>query len=342
MSQHRAIVVGAGGISNAWFGPLKNEKVNVLAVVDQRIEAAHGQIETYQLTGTRAFDDLGKALSELKGQAEFLVDLTTPNAHCPVTIAALEAGLHVIGEKPMATDLPSARKMIKTSEKTGKMFMVSQSRRWNAKHESIVRTISHDGIGRLTTLNCDFFLAAHFGGFRDEMDSPLILDMAIHHFDLARMFSQRDGMNVYAEEFNPAGSWYRGAAAANCLFEMTGGVRFAFRGSWCAEGPPTSWHGDWRLIGERGSLIYAGDHPPTGEVVNASVGFMRPRTAAKIFPWEMPLCEMHGGLCEMLAYLDEGRIPQTECHKNFNSLAMVVAAIESSHSGVRVKVEGIE
>jgi hypothetical protein len=40
----------------------------------------------------------------------------------------------------------------------------------------------------------------------------------------------------------------------------------------------------------------------------------------------------------MLAYLRSGRIPQTECHDNIHSLAMVLAAIESARSGVRVKL----
>src|SRR5207237_6662714 len=129
---------------------------------------------------------------------------------------------HVIGEKPMATRMDQARRMIETSEKTGKMYMVSQSRRWEKSHDSVVKTLRSGAIDQLTTVNCDFFMGAHFGGFRDEMESPLILDMAIHHFDMARFFSGQNATAVYAEEFNPAGSWYKGAASANCLFEMTG------------------------------------------------------------------------------------------------------------------------
>lgn len=56
--------------------------------------------------------------------------------------------------------------------------------------------------------------SAHFGGFRDKMPSPLILDMAIHHFDLARYMSGADPVAVYAKEFNPAGSWYKGDVSA--------------------------------------------------------------------------------------------------------------------------------
>ena len=99
--------------------------------------------------------------------------------------------------------------MVRTAEKTGKLYMVSQSRRWDAVHDSARRTIATGRLGPLTHVNCDFYIAAHFGGFRAEMPSPLILDMAIHHFDLARFLTGTDPVAVYAREFNPAGSWYR-------------------------------------------------------------------------------------------------------------------------------------
>ncbi len=334
MAQERVIVVGAGGISNAWFPPIKKEALHVAAVVDLRKEAAEQQIEKHELTGTQASDDLDRTLREVP--ADFVLDLTIPDAHCSVTCKAMRAGLHVIGEKPMAATLEEAHQMVRASEETGRLYMVSQSRRWETHHESIRQTLAAGRIGTLTTLNCDFFLGAHFGGFRDEMASPLILDMAIHHFDLARMFSGQNAISVYAEEFNPHGSWYKGDVAANCLFEMTGGVRFAYRGSWCAEGCPTSWHGDWRVIGDRGTLIYAQDQPPRGEVVAGDEGFIRP--TAPLDPIITPIehTGMHGALREMLNFLRTGQKPQTECHDNIHSLAMVFAAIESARTGRRI------
>ena len=54
MAKARAIVVGAGGISGAWFPPLKAEKVDVAAVVDLRKEAAEARIEQNKLRGAVA------------------------------------------------------------------------------------------------------------------------------------------------------------------------------------------------------------------------------------------------------------------------------------------------
>ncbi|HUU31201.1 MAG TPA: Gfo/Idh/MocA family oxidoreductase [Phycisphaerae bacterium] len=336
MVKLRAIVVGAGGISRVWFPPLAKEKVHVAAVVDLDRKRAEEAVEKYQLKSAAVATDLDKVLREVK--ADFVLDLTVPEAHCSVTCKALRAGLHVIGEKPMASSMAEARKMVRASEESGKMYMVSQSRRWNPLHETCRKTIASGRVGGLTTLNCDFFIGAHFGGFRDEMPSPLILDMSIHHFDLARMISGKDPVRVYAEEVSPKGSWYKGDVAANCIFEMTDGVRFAYRGSWCAEGCHTSWNGDWRFIGTKGTMLYADDKKPYGEVVAGGKGFELTKKPLKVAKAMVRYEGFRGGLREMLAFLRTGRKPQCECHDNIKSLAMVFSAIESSHSGKRVPV----
>ncbi len=335
MASWRAIVVGAGGISGAWFPPLKKEGVEIKAVVDIRKEEAEKKIAKHELSAV-ASDDLAKTLAET--EADFLLDLTVPEAHCEVTCAGLGAGLHVVSEKPMASSMDEARKMVAASEKSGRLYMVSQSRRWDAKHATVAATVAAGKLGGLTSLNCDFFLGAHFDGFRTKMPSPLILDMAIHHFDLARMISGADARAVYAREFNPAGSWYDGDVAANCIFEMTGGVMFAYRGSWCAEGCHTSWNGDWRVIGREGTLLYEHDNPPHGQVLAGDEGFSRPLKDLEVVDSPVEKGGMHGGLSEMLRFLETGEKPQTECHDNIKSLAMVFGAIESSREGKRVEI----
>lgn len=338
MAGEKAIVVGAGGISGAWFPHLKTEGVEVVAVLDKHIEAAEEKIEKHGLSAP-ASDDLAGTLAE--APADFVVDLTTPDAHCEVTCAALEAGFHVIGEKPMASSMDEARRMVAASEKAGRLYMVSQSRRYNPKHARMAKTVAEGRLGTVSTVNCDFFLGAHFGGFRDEMESPLILDMAIHHFDMARMISGEDPLRVYAREFNPAGSWYRGDVAADCIFEMTGGVMFSYRGSWCAEGCTTGWDGSWRVIGDVGTMLYEKGGDPWGELVAGEEGFSRPVKPLEVAEVEMEAGGQHGALKEFLACLREGTMPQGECRDNIRSLAMVFGAIESSRRGQLVEIEDV-
>ncbi len=338
MAKIRAVVVGAGGISNAWFPPLKQEKVEVVGVVDLDVKRAADAIERYELA-CKASKDLKATLKKTK--PDFVADLTVPEAHCGVTCTALRAGCHVVGEKPMANSMAEARRMVRTSEQTGKMYMVSQSRRWDAKHERVRRAVAGGKVGTLTTLNCDFYVGAHFGGFRDLMPSPLILDMAIHHFDLARFLSGEDPVAVYAKEFNPKGSWYKGDVSASCIFEMTNGVVFTYRGSWCSEGCHTSWNGDWRLIGDKGTLLYERDGDPHGQAIAKKDGFCRPLKDVSVPKASIKHGAMHGGLREMLRFLRTGRASQCECHDNIKSLAMVFAVIESSKKGRRVPVRAL-
>ncbi len=337
MATERVVVVGAGGISAAWFKALKAEDVQVAAVVDLRPEQAAKRIAEFELVGAEAATDMAAMID--KHKPDFVIDLTIPEAHCQVTCRAMEMGCHVVSEKPMAATLEQAREMVATAERTGRMYMVSQSRRWVDKHEAVSRAIREKMLGRLTTINCDFYIGAHFGGFRDEMDSPLILDMAIHHFDLARYMSGADPVSVYAHEFNPAGSWYKGDVSASCIFEMTDGVVFTYRGSWCSEGFHTSWNGDWRFITDRGTLLLEKDENAHAVEVANNEGFHRQLKEVALPAPCLEHSNMHGALREMLAFVRTGEKPQTECHDNIKSLAMVFAAIESSRTGQRVPVK---
>lgn len=267
---------------------------------------------------------------------DFVVDVTTPDAHREVTTTALAYGTPVLGEKPMATNLTDAKAMVAASEQAGKLYMVSQSRRYDGRLAAY-RKLIRENLGGLGILNSDFFIGAHFGGFRDEMAHVLLADMAIHTFDAARYLSGADPVSVYAEEFNPSWSWYAGAACANCLFEMTGGLRYTYRGSWCSEGVHTSWEAEWRAAGERGSAVWDGRGDPRGEVVDAAGGFHS--KVRDVHEGALTVTSgIAGSLEEFLSALRTGATPNGECHDNIKSLAMVCAAIESARSGARLRI----
>jgi predicted dehydrogenase len=331
-----AIVVGAGGISNAWLKPLIAENVHIKAMVDLNVDNARNQAEKYELSDTEATDDLGKALAD--HDCDFVCDLTTPNAHAAVTCQALEAGRHVIGEKPMAGTIDAARRMVETAERTGKLYMVSQSRRWHAGVLDVARATREKPLGQLASVDCDFHLGAHFGGFRAEMDHVLLVDMAIHHFDLARKMASVDPVRVYCEEFNPPGSWFRHGAAAHAVFAMSEGVRFTYRGSWCSEGRKTSWDGDWRLQYADGSVHYEQDN--RAEALRATgEQFIRSTEPVDIAAAVPEVGGQQQAIRQLLRYLADGTTPEGECHDNIKSFAMVCAAVESAETRRPVDIQ---
>lgn len=327
-------------MGKAWARNVRDHfpEVEIAAWVDIVPGAAERAIEEIGLSGARPFTDQAEAMRE--SDAEFLIDVSIPEAHEGVTIAALEAGLDVIGEKPMAPTLAAARRMVEIAERHGRTFMVSQSRRFDANLAAYHSLIAAE-LGDLGLLTTDFFIGAHFGGFRDEMASVLLLDMAIHTFDQARAISGRDAISVYAEEFNPAWSWYQGASGATCLFEMEDGVRFEYRGLWSAEGCPTSWQGSWRAVGSEGSALWDGEGDVGGEIVAERGGFhsgvRRVRPAIEPVPMGI-----HGSLTEFLTARSQGRTPISNARDNLNSLMMVLAAVESSRLGRRVRLDALE
>jgi predicted dehydrogenase len=337
MSTLRTILVGAGTMGRNWARNIVDcDGIELAGWVDIMPDRAEKAAEELGIGVPHIGGDLAEALRDVK--PDFVVDVTTPDSHGPVTIESLRAGVPVLGEKPMANSLATARRMVAASEKSGKLYMVSQSRRYNPRLAAL-RGLIGGSLENLAILTSDFFMDSHFGGFRDQMPSPLLLDMAIHTFDAARYLSGRDAVSVYCEEFNPPWSWFRGAACAEALFEMTGGVRYSYRGSWCAQGAHTSWEAQWRAVGGNGSATWDGTGTPLLDRVVETGSFQSKteRTEAT-FEKDQP-AGIAASLREFIAALKSGKTPMGECHDNFKSLAMVFAAVESAAAGRRVPVE---
>jgi len=342
MDTFRALLVGAGGMGRAWGQNLRDAPdVETVGWVDLRPEAAARAAAEQSLGDIHIGADLAAAIAATR--PDFVVDVTVPEAHRDVTVAALGAGLPVLGEKPMAATLEQAREMVAASERAGQLYMVSQSRRYNRGLAALRALIAEHLGSPLGILNSDFYLGPHFGGFRDRMDSPLLLDMAIHTLDAARYLSGADPVAVYCEEFNPPWSWYAGNACATAVFELTGGLRYTYRGSWCAEGQPTSWEAEWRAVGPRGSATWDGHAAPVADVVAESEqqGAFEARVEQRegVLPAAEEFGEgIAGSLRDFLRALRTGATPMGECHDNIKSLAMVFAAIKSARTGRRVPV----
>ncbi|MDR7275540.1 Gfo/Idh/MocA family protein [Catenuloplanes atrovinosus] len=320
----RVVVVGAGAMGRAWIRTVADDPdVDLVGVADLDPAAAESAAEGRVPTGT---DGVALALST---GADALINVTVPAAHHPVTTAALFAGLPVLGEKPVAETVAQALSLVAAAELTGELFMVSQSRRYNA-HLWALREQARV-LGRPGLLTTEFFRAPRFGGFRDTMDHPLLLDMAIHPFDTARFVLGAEPVSVYCEEHNPPWSWYAGDAAATATFEMTGGVRYVYTGSWCSPGLETSWNGTWRLSAEHGSATWNGDDPPVMETTS---------TLTAAGPTD-PGHEIAGSLRAFTHALRTGVPPMGEVHENVLSLTMVEAAVQSSSTGARVLIDDV-
>lgn len=335
----RVVMVGCGEISGQWFRALQSRPDGrIVGLVDLNENMAQRRRDEFGLPEARIGSDLPAMLEALR--PEIVFDCTVPAARASVVEAALRHGCHVLSEKPMAASLTEARRLMDLARTAGRTFAIMQNRRYLRSIRTLGAFLAADSIGELTTLNSDFYIGAHFGGFRQQMRHVLLLDMAIHSFDQARFISGADPVSVYCREWNPRGSWYEHGASAAAIFQMSNGLVYTYRGSWCAEGLGTSWECDWRAIGTRGTALWDGGENLRAQRPGAGEDFIRPTSDVPVPAIEWKGEEGHAGcLHHFLDCIHMGRAPETACADNIKSLAMVFAAIESAETDRVVAIQ---
>lgn len=344
MQHLRAIIVGCGAMSAAWFrAAAEIDGLEIVGLADLDRDRAAARAAEFHLD-IPVDSDAVALIERLKPDLVF--DVVVPEARRDIVLAAFQRGCHVLSEKPLADTLDHARELVAAARAAGKVHAVIQNRRYFEGTRRAQRFVASGAIGRLTALHCDFFVGPHFGGFREQMEHVLLIDMAIHTFDIARTIAGATPVAVYCQENNPANSWFKHGAAANAIFEFADGAVFNYRGSWSAEGLRTSWQGAWRLIGTEGSMIWDGEEDFRAERPTNSGGLIR-----DVEPIAVPSLDStdavggHAGIIrEFVAALREGREPETVSRENIKSLAMCFAAIDSAKSGRRalLDLKGLE
>lgn len=330
-------------MSKGWLNaltehPLLKGRVRIVGLVDLDPKVAEARAVEFSLSDVVIGSDLGTVLEETK--PDLLFDVVVPNARPALVSTGLRRGCHVLTEKPMAPTLEAARQMVDEAKSAGKIHAVVQNRRYVPGVRRIRQLIESGALGQVTSINCDFFVGAHFGGFREQMENVLLLDMAIHTLDAARFMAGAAPKAVYCLEVNPPGSWYAHGAAANAIFEFEDDVVFNYRGSWSAEGANTSWEASWRIVGTKGTLLWDGYDTFEAHQVVGTEGFLR-----DLEPLDVPdmadsaKTEGHASvIADFLDAIEAGAAPETVGSDNIKSLAMVFAAIESGRLKQRVLI----
>jgi predicted dehydrogenase len=339
----KVVLVGCGAISGAWLEPTKLiPELELVGFVDVLEDNARKRQQEY---APKALVGTGLEQVLVQTNPDLVYNCTIPAAHFEVTMKALAHGCHVLCEKPMAESLEQAQQMIQAAQRGDKLFVTMQNWRYTHNIQRLKKFLDTGMIGNITTVNADFYVGAHFGGFRDVMPHILLKDMAIHTFDASRFLTEQNPKSVYALEWNPEGSWYSQDASAVALFEMTGNVMFNYRGSWCSEGHRTPWESEWRIVGTKGSIRWDGSTNMTCEVVGddpEEQAFFREQHKVDVPVYddinERP--EGHAAVIHsFVAALKTNTVPETVCTDNIKSLAMVYGAIESSERGERVEIK---
>ena len=141
-------VIGCGGIANGKHLPAlsRNNKVEIVAFCDIIIEKAQEAAKKYGVEGARVYEDYKELLANEPDIVA--VHVCTPNrSHSFITIDALEAGKHVMCEKPMAKTYAEAKAMYETSLKTGKKLTIGYQSRWRGDSQYLKTCCENGELG---------------------------------------------------------------------------------------------------------------------------------------------------------------------------------------------------
>lgn len=161
----RLALVGCGAISE-WHRMAIAEvpEIEISAAVD--IDAGRAQTVA-EATGARAFASLDAALDSGCVDA---VDLMLPHQlHEPVAVQALDAGVHVLLEKPMAPSIEACDRILAAAQRSDRVFMVGENAQYWPEVLIAKRLLDEGAIGDLVTARVQLFfppMDAYYGGER--------------------------------------------------------------------------------------------------------------------------------------------------------------------------------
>ena len=315
----RLIQCGMGGMGETWLRTvLASGEAQYAGFVEVVPEIARAQAIKHKLDASTVFPSLERALKEV--QADGVLIITPPRFHKEQSLQALEVGLPVLSEKPLADTMEAAEEIVAAACRTGVLHMVAQNYRYNVPLQTLKATLGK--LGKVGAVIVQFSKGPHFGGFRDEMPYPLVIDMSIHHFDMMRYLLGGDAVSLTGYSWNPAWSWYKGDASTSLSLKFEsaefGAVFASYSASWCATGAETPWNGNWRFDCERGTITLAGDQVYTQETGGEAVlvATVQPTHAGQAYL-----------LHEFVRAVQGGPRPATACQDNIKSLEIVFRAL---------------
>ena len=257
-------LVGVGGMGGVHFNIYKGMKdVELVALCDIRMDMLKEKAGDLPV---KLYADMDEMLAAEKPE---LVDICTPTyLHVEQTIKALEAGAHVLSEKPMSLTAEEADALLATVKKTGKRYMTAQVVRFMNAYVYLRGLIESKKYGKLESLNMHRISQtprwSWDNWFLDEKRSGhVIMDLMIHDIDFMQsvLGEPKEIVGVY----HPMTDNYTNYAVANYIYDD------------CSATIETGWYNYermsfevvFRALFENGSLLFKdGKLTECGEAVD--------------------------------------------------------------------------
>jgi phthalate 4,5-cis-dihydrodiol dehydrogenase len=198
------------------YPEVKTLPFDIVAGVDVNPDAVAKFTAELGIPGHTSFEDLCADPG-----VDVLYISTPPELHKEQAIAGLEAGKHVLVEKPMALDLADCEEMVATADRTGYKLMVAHTHSLDLPVLKMAEIVASNTLGELHnihTWNFNDFNARPFPTSTLRVSHGPLLEQAPHQIDIVRKIARRPATSVTAATFND--SW-RG-----CVGGFTSLIRF--------------------------------------------------------------------------------------------------------------------
>lgn len=337
MDKMKLIHIGLGAWGGNWAAHVLqgHPDVEVVGYVDMVSEKRDAMAARTGEPASKFFESFEAAVAATNAEA---VSIAVPLAlHEPLARQALEAGKHVVVEKPFAATMAEAQGLVKLAADKNRILAVSQNYRFYPAPRMVAQLVRAGYFGKLVGGKVDFrrnAFAERTGNIN--VPNPMLGDMAVHHYDLMRMIVGAEPVEINARSWNPSHSPYREHASAAMVVTFPGNVTISYRGSWVDSGPQTPWAGEWELECERATILWTarGDQP--WQTKRDLVQIRRPNYGIEdvaLAPYAVH--DRAGVLGALAETLRTGKMPEhfPSGEDNLGTLAMLLAALDSAGKG---------
>jgi predicted dehydrogenase len=267
----KAIIVGLGGWGSSWAQVIRDSPDwEIAAWVDVNPHALENAVANLAADPKLCFPTLKEAVEKVSADAAFIITPPMCGRLADVT-TALDAGLHVLAEKPLTDSLEDARLMLDRHKGTQLKFMVAQNYRFFAASTHMRDAVRSSqgllftdhgslftGLDPLGYANVLYHMAVNAPGIHAaDMENGFVLSMCIHHLDTMR-FVFGEPECIRAQTWNPPWSWSKSDACVSALITFLGDVKVNYFAGWAARRNETDWYGHWDLQFENGALFTDG------------------------------------------------------------------------------------
>ncbi len=287
--------------------------------------------------GAGYYEDLDRALDECQADAALVVSPSV--LHAQHSIRALEAGLAVMVEKPLATSVPEGEQVLQAAQNAGRPVLVAENYRYWPAERTVRHLVREGRIGRLdsATMVDRRHQPSHTEGpWLAEIEYPQLQEVAVHHFDSLRSFFDLQPVSITARVWNSPWSDYRHGANTEAFIEFDG-VQVQYLGTMTSHRYAFSL---W-VEGEEGVLWtnrkYVFWRP-------ADSRFFRPVRNVKVPPGD-EASYPQGGTTSLLNALRDaalhGAPAETSGWDNIWNVAMIEAGKLSDREGRKVRIDEV-